>query len=72
MAVILKSPMKCSNCGDVVLFIIHAPKAPGSKRTFAFRCPKGHLATDPNGGAEVVDLKDYDESKLPVVHLGAD
>ena len=72
MSVMVKSPMKCANCGDVTVFIIHAPKAPGSKRTFAFGCPKGHLATNSAGGGEVVDLKDYDESKLPVVHLGAD
>jgi hypothetical protein len=65
---ITQAPIKCATCGEVTIFEIPAP-GPGKSKTFEFRCPKGHLATNPQGGAEVVDLKDYDESKLKRVRL---
>jgi len=63
------APMKCSHCGNVTVFEIQTPPAGGSK-SFEFRCAYcNELATTEGGGAEVVDLKDYDEQTLKRVIL---
>ena len=59
------SPIKCATCGEVTIFEIIAPVM-GSK-TFQLLCPNGHPATNAAGGAEVVDLKDYDVRTLKTV-----
>ena len=62
------SPMKCATCGEVTIFEIVAPVA-GEKKSFEFMCPNGHPATNSKGGAEIVDLKNYDASKLKRVKV---
>jgi hypothetical protein len=42
-----------------------SPSAQGKEKSFQLKCDHGdHLATNAEGGAVVVDLKDYDEKKL--------
>jgi hypothetical protein len=63
------SPMKCATCGQITVFEI-TPPAPGKSKSFAFRCAYGdHLATNAQGGAEIVDLTNYDQSKLKKVRI---
>ena len=61
------APIKCRNCGEVTVFEIQAPM--GGSKSFQFRCPNGHDVTDASGRYEVVDLKNYDETKLRRVVL---
>jgi hypothetical protein len=61
-----RAPIKCATCGDVTIFEISAPP-PGASKEFQFLCPNGHPATNEAGGAEVVDLKDYDARTLKTV-----
>lgn len=61
------APIKCVNCGEVTVFEIKAPT--GGSKSFGFECPNGHPVTDAGGKYVVVDLKDYDQSKLRRVVL---
>jgi hypothetical protein len=59
----VRAPMKCGKCGEVVIYEIIAP-LPGMEKTFEFICSSGHEMQNKDGNYEVVDLKNYDESKL--------
>jgi len=61
------SPVKCAQCGEVTIFEIVAPAQ--GKKSFSLDCPNGHPATNAAGGAEVVDLAKYDQSKLRRVRV---
>lgn len=63
----MNAPIKCLNCGEVTIFEITAPSA--GPKSFRFRCPNGHDVADASGKACVVDLRDYDETKVRRVVL---
>ena len=61
------APIKCGNCCEVIVFEVRAPMS-GAK-SFSFDWPNGHSVTDASGKFVVVDLKDYDQTKLKRVVL---
>jgi len=54
--------IKCVNCGEV--FVHEVTVRSDREISFSLTCPGGHLATTSEGGVEVVELRDYDQSKL--------
>jgi hypothetical protein len=63
----LEQAIRCATCGQVALFEFDVPTV--GAMSSSFDCPKGHSALNPAGGVEVVDLKDYEKSRLAKVIL---